>query len=62
MEKYAVVEAGDQEALEKVAAQGCPLCGSSLDKHGMVLWCPKHGTQPFEGTNGREEERKGRQR
>jgi len=48
MEKYGVDENIDQENLEKKAAKGCPECGSKLTKHGSILVCPKHGTEPFE--------------
>jgi len=48
-EKYAVDEdQGDQEQLEKKAAEGCPECGSKVERHGNVLMCPKCGTAPFE--------------
>jgi len=51
MSKFGVDETTghDQEQLEKMAAQGCPECGSKLTKHGSVLLCPKHGSAPFEG-------------
>ena len=49
MNKYGVDEGVDQESLEKKAAEGCPHCGSKLEKHGQVLLCPKHGSEPFEG-------------
>lgn len=59
MEKYAVDESVNQERLEKVAAKGCPECGSELTKHGSVLLCPVHGSSPFEmpqeSGNGSEE-------
>lgn len=48
MEKYGVNEGVDQENLEKRAANGCPECGAELIKHGSVLSCPTHGTEPFE--------------
>jgi len=47
MEKNAVV--GRQPSqMRKVASAGCPVCGSSLDHHGSLPRCPKHGTAPFE--------------
>lgn len=49
MEKYGVDESTDQEKLEKQAAEGCPVCGRKPEKHGKVLMCPVHGTEPFEG-------------
>ena len=55
MDKYAVVQGVDQEQLEKTASIGCPRCGSKLEKHGSVLRCPSHGTEPFEVQNGRQE-------
>lgn len=50
MEKYGVDETTghDPEQLEKLAAKGCPECGSALTKHGSVLICPTHGSAPFE--------------
>jgi hypothetical protein len=48
MEKLGVDETVDQETLEKKASQGCPECGKVLEKHGSVLKCPVHGTEPFE--------------
>jgi uncharacterized Zn finger protein (UPF0148 family) len=26
----------------------CPLCGARLQKHGHVVLCPTHGSEPFE--------------
>ena len=49
MDKFAVVENVDQEKLEKHAAQGCPECGSKVERHGTTLICPKCGSAPFEG-------------
>ena len=49
MEKFAVDEEVDQEQLEKQAAQGCPECGKKPERHGNVLVCAVHGTEPFEG-------------
>lgn len=50
MSKFGVDETSDhnQEDLEKMAAQGCPDCGSKVTKHGSVLICPTHGSAPFE--------------
>lgn len=48
MDKYAVDESTDQEKLEKAAAQGCPICGKTPERHGNVLMCPEHGSEPFE--------------
>lgn len=49
MEKYGVDEGTpDQESLEKKAAKGCPECGVAPTKHGNVLVCPTHGSEPFE--------------
>jgi hypothetical protein len=48
MEKLGVDEGTDQEELEKQAAAGCPECGQTPIKHGKVLACPTHGTEPFE--------------
>lgn len=46
MEKYGVDES--QKDNEKVASEGCPLCGAKPERHGNVLACPTHGTEPFE--------------
>jgi hypothetical protein len=48
MEKYGVDESTDSEAMEKAAAEGCPSCGSKVEKHGSVVRCVKCGTEPFE--------------
>lgn len=48
MDKYAVDQDVDQEKLEKQSAEGCPKCGQKPEKHGKVLACPTHGTEPFE--------------
>lgn len=48
MDKYGVDEGVDQEAQEKKAAKGCPVCGAQPAQHGKVLICPTHGSEPFE--------------
>jgi nucleoid DNA-binding protein len=48
MEKYGVDENVNQEQLEKKAAEGCPHCGKTPIRHGSVLICPEHGSEPFE--------------
>ncbi len=48
MEKYGVDEGTNQEELEKKAGKGCPECGKPAVRHGNVLACPDHGTEPFE--------------
>lgn len=48
MEKYAVEEGQDQDAIEKAASQGCPVCGRAVERHGDVVLCPVHGSEPFE--------------
>lgn len=45
MDKYAVDEQQDNE---KIASEGCPECGAKVERHGNVLACPVHGTEPFE--------------
>lgn len=55
MDKYGVDEAVDQEKLEKQASEGCPECGSPVERHGSTLLCPKCGSAPFE----KKEEKKG---
>jgi nucleoid DNA-binding protein/ribosomal protein S27AE len=52
MEKHGVDEQVDQEKMEKMAAEGCPNCGSKLERHGKVLLCPKCGSEPFENPSG----------
>jgi uncharacterized Zn finger protein (UPF0148 family) len=54
MDKFGVDQTSglDQERLEKRAAKGCPACGKELIKHGSVLLCPIHGSEPFEGKDG----------
>jgi hypothetical protein len=47
MEKFGVDETADTD-LEKEAAQGCPECGKKPIRHGNVLMCPDHGSEPFE--------------
>lgn len=49
MEKFGVDEGTDQERLEKKAADGCPKCGRTPKRHGKVLMCPEHGSEPWEG-------------
>lgn len=48
MAKYGVDESVNQERLEKKAAEGCPECGAKPSRHGNVLICPAHGSEPFE--------------
>lgn len=48
MMKFGVDEGTDQENLEKKAAEGCPLCGKKPIRHGNVLMCPDHGSEPWE--------------
>lgn len=48
MEKFGVDESVDQERLEKKAANGCPVCGRTPKRHGNVLMCPEHGSEPYE--------------
>lgn len=48
MSKFGVSEGADSAALEKAASDGCPICGAAVVKHGNVLACPTHGTEPFE--------------
>ena len=48
MDKFAVEETTDQEAMEKAATAGCPECGAKCERHGNLLFCPKHGSAPFE--------------
>lgn len=54
MEKYAVDEAVDDERMAKTAGEGCPRCGSTLERHGRTLVCPKCGTEPFEPKPSRD--------
>lgn len=49
MDKFGVDEGVDGEALEKQAADGCPKCGrKDLQRHGKLLMCPTHGSEPWE--------------
>jgi hypothetical protein len=48
MSKFGVDEGSNQEELEKVAGNGCPTCGRKPTRHGSVLICPVHGSEPFE--------------
>lgn len=32
-------------------ADTCPRCGAPLERHGAVLLCPTHGSEPFEKTS-----------
>jgi hypothetical protein len=50
MDKYGVDETSGlaPEEMEKRAARGCPACGKQLVKHGSVLLCPLHGSEPLE--------------
>jgi len=48
MEKYSVSQ---QSSLVKQSATGaatCPVCGKPAKQEGNVLWCPEHGTEPWE--------------
>jgi uncharacterized Zn finger protein (UPF0148 family) len=50
MDKYAVDEGSPN--FEKFANAGgeliCPVCQRKATKHGTVLVCPVHGSEPFE--------------
>lgn len=59
MDKYGVDESVDGERLEKLAAKGCPECGKKLIKHGSVLLCPTHGSEPFEHPENKKGEHGG---
>lgn len=48
MTKLGVDENVDGEELEKAAANGCPVCGKTPQRHGNVLVCSVHGSEPFE--------------
>lgn len=49
MEKFGVDLGVDQELMEKQASEGCPRCGrKDLMRHGQLLFCPVHGSEPFE--------------
>lgn len=48
LEKYGVDENVNGEDLEKKAAEGCPKCGAKPTRHGNLLMCPTHGSEPFE--------------
>ncbi len=48
IEKYGVDESVNEEDLEKKAAAGCPVCGRKPERRGKLLFCPEHGSEPFE--------------
>lgn len=48
MTKLGVSERLDEEKMEKAAAKGCPICAATCTRHGNILSCPTHGTEPFE--------------
>ncbi len=48
IDKYGVDEGTSSDILEKAAADGCPECGSKIERHGNVAKCPQCGTKPFE--------------
>jgi hypothetical protein len=49
MEKYGVVEhARNSTKLGGVGPTVCPKCGTALSKHGAIVLCPIHGSEPFE--------------
>jgi len=54
MEKYGVDESTSAD-LEKRAAKGCPECGRKPERHGRILVCPIHGTEPFEAHEEKKE-------
>lgn len=51
MDKFGVDES--QVENEKIASSGCPECGAKVERHGNVLACPTHGTEPFEKKKGK---------
>jgi RNA polymerase subunit RPABC4/transcription elongation factor Spt4 len=53
MNKYGVDETKGPD-LEKQATQGCPVCGKTPERHGNVLMCPVHGSEPFETEKKKE--------
>jgi hypothetical protein len=55
MDKFGVDENVDQESLEKAAASGCPVCGKKPERHGNVLMCAVHGSEPFEKKKKKEQ-------
>ncbi len=48
MDKYGVDEssASGKKLASDVAY--CPLCGAELKRHGSIVLCPTHGSEPFE--------------
>lgn len=54
MEKYGVHE---EKNLEKTASkdgkQRCPWCREEVDAESSPKRCPRCGTEPFEGSDGR---------
>ena len=55
MDKYGVdQDTGLNEENKKTSSDKtgvCPWCGTPVLKHGSVVLCPKHGSEPFETPN-----------
>lgn len=49
MEKFGVAEDDElKKEAQKHGSPTCPVCGRRATKHGLLLICPVHGSEPFE--------------
>lgn len=53
MDKFGV-DQGMTPEQQKLAAVGCPVCGAKPVRQGNLLFCPKHGSEPFERKSGED--------
>ncbi len=54
MDKFGV-DQGMTPEQQKLAAAGCPICGAKPIRQGNLLFCPEHGSEPFERASRKEE-------
>ena len=48
MDKLGVDESLLSDDKTATNTDACPWCGAKLERHGNLLVCPTHGTEPFE--------------
>jgi len=48
MEKFGVDEEPDPKQKKASEHNVCPTCGKPVIRHGKLLFCPVHGSEPFE--------------
>jgi hypothetical protein len=48
MEKYSVSQQVQLNKQSSTTGITCPVCGKPAKQEGVVLWCPEHGTEPWE--------------